>query len=593
MSSLILAAVAASLVFLYAGYRWALPRPLPGIPYNAEATGNLLGDIPDLMRELGQTGDMVQWLLKQNLKTGSPISQIFVQPFGRPYILVSDWRAARDIMLHRSRAFDRSSLIMELFEGLLRRQQFTLRTSPEWKLHRRLVQDTMSPAFLHKMAAPTIYADSLNLIELWNMKARLADGRPFSATDDLFHATFDAVLGFTFGHQFPHSATKPQIQHLKTTTIEQSKRSLGSSRPLDSVDIPVDFPLAQIDEALEAMLQLSEIMEDVKAAPSPPLKWWFVKKTAGFRRRIQAKDRCIRAEILKAVDAQKNQQADAAASNSNDPSPSWMRCAVETIVDRERRHAQRDNRQPSFFSDMVMDEIFGFIVGGHDTMSTTLCWAVKFLADHPAVQDHLRAALQTAHGTAISEKRLPSSEEILQTSVPYLDATMEEVLRCGNTVPIGDRETTEDTTLLGHPIPKGTIVFFLHNGPGTRLPELDINRQKYSHVLEEMQSDAKAIPPWDSTDVAQFKPERWLTRSVSGEDLQFNSQAGPSMPFGLGGRACFGRRLAYVEFRILLTMVVWNFELMECPDELSSYSGQLAVVHKPRKCFVRLKRIEC
>jgi hypothetical protein len=84
-------------VALYASYRWALPKPLPGIPYNAEATKNLLGDAPALRREVSKTGDLIAWFLKQNQKAGSPISQIFLQPLGRPYILVSDWRTARDV----------------------------------------------------------------------------------------------------------------------------------------------------------------------------------------------------------------------------------------------------------------------------------------------------------------------------------------------------------------------------------------------------------------------------------------------------------------------------------------------------------------
>jgi hypothetical protein len=37
------------LVALYIGYRAVLPKPLPGIPYNRDAAGKLLGDVPEMM----------------------------------------------------------------------------------------------------------------------------------------------------------------------------------------------------------------------------------------------------------------------------------------------------------------------------------------------------------------------------------------------------------------------------------------------------------------------------------------------------------------------------------------------------------------
>jgi hypothetical protein len=89
-------ALCASFV-VYLGYRWALPKPLPGIPYNAEATKSLFGDGLSLMKEVSQTGDVMAWFLKQNQKTGSPVSQIFLQPLGKPLLIVRDWRAARDV----------------------------------------------------------------------------------------------------------------------------------------------------------------------------------------------------------------------------------------------------------------------------------------------------------------------------------------------------------------------------------------------------------------------------------------------------------------------------------------------------------------
>ncbi|OOF97565.1 hypothetical protein ASPCADRAFT_129245 [Aspergillus carbonarius ITEM 5010] len=563
---------------LYIGYRSALPSPLPGIPYDAASARRLLGDIPDMLTSVSQTGDIVAWLRDQNLKSQSVISQIFIRPMGKPILLVSDYEEARDVMLNRIRDFDRTSLTAEMFSGLLNRQQFTLKTGPEWKFHRRLVQDTMTPAFLSEVAASSIYASSQRFVQLWQIKESLAAGRPFLATEDIFHSALDSVLAFSFGSKFPHNATGPQIDILREFTSTRSE-------PKADQDQAFHFPHAEIDEAIESMLELGDAMERVKSSPSPRLKWWYMKATPTFRRWMRIKDECIRGEIEKAVDGRQQQQQQQQHQHS-DINQTWERSAVDRIVDREEKHAQKEGRKPDFFSAAVMDEVFGFIVAGHDTMSTTMCWGVKLLADHAEAQSRLRRALVAAYSAAAAEKRAPTVEEIMRTSIPLLDATMEEILRCGGTVPIGDREATKDTTLLGHRIPKGTLVFFLHNSHSILSPALEVDESRRSaRALQ-----AKATRRWDDGDIGQFKPERWLVPDSEG--LVFDSQAGPSIPFGLGVRACFGRRLAYIEFRIMLTMMIWHFELLKCPEDMSGYGGCLAVVNKPRQCFVRLCRVE-
>ncbi|KAJ5318340.1 hypothetical protein N7476_004760 [Penicillium atrosanguineum] len=574
------------LATLYIGYQSALPKPLPGIPYNAAAVKSLLGDIPDMLAQVSKTGDIVAWLRDQNLKSKSVISQIFIRPMSKPIILVSDYEEARDVMLNRIKDFDRTSLTAEMFSGLLNRQQFTLKTGPEWKFHRRLVQDTMTPAFLSEIAAPGIYNSCLRVVELWQTKEQLAGGRPFSATEDIFHAALDAVLAFSFGPKFPHNATEPQKKNLRGfPASEACLDEHGANR-----DLAVPFPHAHIDEAIESMLELGDAMEQVKSAPSPRMKWWYVKATPTFKRWTRIKDACIRREIEKAIDARQ-------INRNSSTGQAWERCAVDRIVDREEKHAQKEGRSPDFFSAAVMDEVFGFVVAGHDTMSTTMCWGVKLLADHADAQSRLRRALFEAYSCAVAEKRAPTVEEIMQTSIPLLDATIEEILRCGGTVPIGDREATTDTMLLGHRIPKGTLVFFLHNSHSILSPALEVDEsRRSSRVLQA--KDRGQMRSWNDEDIHQFDPRRWLVPENKNEEggchgsgLVFDPQAGPSIPFGLGIRACFGRKLAYVEIRIMLAMMIWHFELLKCPESMSSYGGCLAVVNKPRDCFARLRKV--
>ncbi|KKY38945.1 putative cytochrome p450 [Diaporthe ampelina] len=81
---------------------------------------------------------------------------------------------------------------------------------------------------------------------------------------------------------------------------------------------------------------------------------------------------------------------------------------------------------------------------------------------------------------AKAEGRPAFVTEITKASVPYLEATMEEILRISNTVPIIERDAVQDTALLGHSAAKGTCVFFLGYGPSFLGPAFGIDESRRS-----------------------------------------------------------------------------------------------------------------
>lgn len=138
---------------------------------------------------------------------------------------------------------------------------------------------------------------------------------------------------------------------------------------------------------------------------------------------------------------------------------------------------------------------------------------------------------------------------------------------------------------------------YLNNGPGYTMPSYKVDESRRSIQSQQDEKDAR-YKSWDEDDITTFKPERWLVQknkndaSEDGGTVAFDPNAGPSHLFGVGMRSCFGRRLAYVQFRIFLVMMIWNFELLECPEKLSSNIGTVGVVYKPNDCYVRLKKVE-
>ena len=244
-------------------------------------------------------------------------------------------------------------------------------------------------------------------------------------------------------------------------------------------------------------------------------------------------------------------------------------------------------------------QLFGIIFAGGGTTATTLCWLVKLLTDHVDAQKRLRNALQRSFQQAYAENRDPTVQEIVGTRIPYLDATVEEVLRCACTSPFVDRQATVDTEVFGYHVPQGTVVLALLGGPSMMSPAFDIEEpQRRQGSKQRGQAETFVNPSshiekkaWDPGNISNFMPERWLVPGGNvGDEQRFDPNVGPQLAFGMGPRACFGRRSVYMELRIFfLTLLCWRFELLQCPSALSSYDSELRTTNEPRQCYLRLR----
>lgn len=183
-----------------------------------------------------------------------------------------------------------------------------------------------------------------------------------------------------------------------------------------------------------------------------------------------------------------------------------------------------------------------------------MCWNLKFISDNLDVREKLLKSLRIAHTAAVTEHRLPTRSEICNTSIPYLDAVIEESLRLSHTGIFQDRESTEDTLILGYYIPKGTHIMMTNKGPSFTEPALDIEEGIRSPTCQAAAQE-HGFRAWDGERMDKYNPERWLVLDDNGR-MKFNSTAGPALPFGLGLRGCFGRKLAYLELKMLTTVLV-------------------------------------
>lgn len=152
-SPLLLSLIALTLsAGLYIGYKKALPKPIPGIPYNAHATKAILGDLPSMLSHLSSTKQLFTWMTAQNVALKSPITQVFTRPFAAPWVILTDYRESQDICLRRTREFDRSNFFGDMFVGVMPDHHIGMPSAlPTFKGNRNLVNYLMTPTFLNKV----------------------------------------------------------------------------------------------------------------------------------------------------------------------------------------------------------------------------------------------------------------------------------------------------------------------------------------------------------------------------------------------------------------------------------------------------------
>jgi cytochrome P450 len=232
--------------------------------------------------------------------------------------------------------------------------------------------------------------------------------------------------------------------------------------------------------------------------------------------------------------------------------------------------------------DLAREQVFGELIAGEHTTSAALVWALKFLTDSPEVQAKVRDELYAAYPRQAKERRMPSIGDIIASKVPYLEAVIEETLRLRAAF-IVPRDAVRDTVLYGHRIPKGTTVLLVAQGPDFSSPSFPVdNAERYLKSNAAVQQ----FPGKGNEDLSVFDPERWLVRKGNGE-ISFDGATRPQLGFGLGPRACWGRRLALLEMRIALSILVWKFDFLETPKELSGHTGVYDISYKAVQGYVR------
>lgn len=224
---------------------------------------------------------------------------------------------------------------------------------------------------------------------------------------------------------------------------------------------PVDFPSAPEDAETEALLDIPEMVAIAQASPLPTLAQRLALLKPKHARAYWHRRSLLRRQTARSLHRLALMGEKSAPESALDH-PLW----------REQTATGKMGQDPDFYSPAIRDEVLGYLLGGHDSTATVLAWWVKHVTRHQEVQTRLRRALQDAHAAACAEGRWPTMAEVLSESISYLDAVLEESLRCASVATLIVRKTTCDTQILGYPVPEKTDVIIPLTGPSVTEPAL-------------------------------------------------------------------------------------------------------------------------
>jgi len=211
---------------------------------------------------------------------------------------------------------------------------------------------------------------------------------------------------------------------------------------------------------------------------------------------------------------------------------------------------KNEKGEPQLTDAELKDVVFNFIVAGRDTTAVMLAWTTYFLSLNPRVEEKVLEEID----------RVIGNEKITfekMKDMHYLQNVFQETLRLRPSVPTDGYEAIQDDVLPnGYLVPKGSSISYSAYVLG-RCPEY--------------------FP-----DPLAFKPERWDEKEKI-DPLTF-------VPFHLGSRICLGQSLAYLEAKVLMTILLPrlkfevkpNYQVREKKGVILTVENGLPMIVEPR-----------
>ncbi|KAI8930429.1 hypothetical protein NX059_012380 [Plenodomus lindquistii] len=195
-----------------------------------------------------------------------------------------------------------------------------------------------------------------------------------------------------------------------------------------------------------------------------------------------------------------------------------------------------------------------FMVAGTETTATLLSGLTYLLLKNPTTMQKLSLEIRGA----FADSSDMSMEAI--AALPYLAACLKEALRLYPPLPVGLPHFTpaNGSTICGRFVPPNTIV---------GAPQYSMNRD-----------------PQNFREPNAFVPERWL-----GDDKFANDRRHAMQPFSVGSRNCLGQNMALHEIRLIISKVIFNFDMLLCAESEQWADQRVFTLWEKRPLMVKLR----
>uniref|UniRef100_A0A8C0EP36 CP2J2 protein n=1 Tax=Bubo bubo TaxID=30461 RepID=A0A8C0EP36_BUBBB len=222
----------------------------------------------------------------------------------------------------------------------------------------------------------------------------------------------------------------------------------------------------------------------------------------------------------------------------------WKPSESRDFIDSYLQEIAKDNGSGSFREENLVACTLDLMLAGTETTSTTIRWALLYMALYPEIQARVQAEIDAV----IGQTRQPALED--RSKMPYTNAVIHEVQRKSNIIPFNvPRMSVKDTVVGGFCIPKGTTLL-------TNLTSVMFDKNE-----------------WETPDT--FNPGHFL------KDGQFWKRE-YFMPFSIGKRACLGEVLARSELFLFFTALLQKFTFQAPPDTTLSLKFKLGITMAPQ-----------
>ncbi|XP_064521208.1 cytochrome P450 2J3-like isoform X2 [Pseudopipra pipra] len=222
----------------------------------------------------------------------------------------------------------------------------------------------------------------------------------------------------------------------------------------------------------------------------------------------------------------------------------WNPSESRDYIDSYLQEIAKDKGSDTFREEHLVACTLDLMFAGTETTSSTLRWALLFMALHPEIQARVQAEIDAVIGQA----RQPVLED--RNNMPYTNAVIHEVQRKANIVPFSmPRVAAKDTILDGFFIPKGTV--------------LTINITSVMFDKNE----------WETPNT--FNPGHFLKDGKFWKRESF-------LAFSMGKRACLGEVLARSELFLFFTSLLQKFTFQAPPDTTLSLQPLMGITMAPQ-----------